>query len=622
MKFSELGLCEPLVRAVAEAGYSIPTPIQQQAIPAVLQGRDVVGIAQTGTGKTAAFALPLLHQLHRGSESAGRAERGRGDRSRVPRPVRVLVLASTRELALQIHESFRDYGAFAAVRSAVVYGGVGMQPQIRALRDGADIVVATPGRLLDLMQQGCANMDGLQVLVLDEADRMLDMGFLPAIRRVLQRIPKQRQTLLFSATMRPEIRELAETILRDPVNISIEPRQKTTELVEQSVCIVPQKQKTALLVQLLNRLVPQRAIVFSRTKHGADRIVRQLTKAGLTAAAIHANKSQNRRQRTLEDFRSQNPPILVATDIAARGIDVDQVSHVFNYDMPTEEETYVHRIGRSGRAGAVGAAVSLCDPEERRMLRSIEKLIGFSIRQLPLAEFDLSASDSTAGTEERGEPRERAGRDRRRDAAGGPERAARGPRGERSVAEGDQRQGDSRGSDRGADADAADRWRFRGHEERRRQRDQDQQRSRHRPEGRSERRPEQRPDGRPEGRSEGRSEGRQAGRSDGRTGGRSVDRGSEGRRPGAGRLDGNRPDERRPGGRQAESRRVDERRDRGLAGSRQESVRGVPRVDDSLMAEDFGTGVFGGSGEVGGRSGRGDRGRSRETGGREPRRNA
>ncbi|MEY3226765.1 MAG: hypothetical protein RLZZ536_1384, partial [Planctomycetota bacterium] len=453
MKFSELGLCEPLVRAVTEAGYSIPTPIQQQAIPAVLEGRDVVGIAQTGTGKTAAFALPLLHQLQRGTVAGGRPERVRGERPRV-RPVRVLVLASTRELALQIHESFRSYGAFAAVRSAVVYGGVGMQPQIRALRDGSDIVVATPGRLLDLMQQGCASMDSLQVLVLDEADRMLDMGFLPAIRRVLQRIPKQRQTLLFSATMRPEIRELAATILRDPVNISIEPKQKTTELVEQSVCIVPQKQKTALLVQLLNRLVPQRAIVFSRTKHGADRIVRQLTKAGLTAAAIHANKSQNRRQRTLEEFRSSRPPILVATDIAARGIDVDQVSHVFNYDMPTEEETYVHRIGRSGRAGAVGEAVSLCDPEERRMLRSIEKLIGFSIRQLSLADFDLS--ESAAISDDRGERSERSGR------------------------------GEQRGAgERGAGESAEDRWRFRGHEERRRQRDAEQRR----PEPRAPRKP-------------------------------------------------------------------------------------------------------------------------------------
>jgi len=568
MKFSELGLCEPLVRAVTEAGYSIPTPIQQQAIPAVLEGRDVVGIAQTGTGKTAAFALPLLHQLQRGTEAGGRPERVRGERPRV-RPVRVLVLASTRELALQIHESFRSYGAFAAVRSAVVYGGVGMQPQIRALRDGSDIVVATPGRLLDLMQQGCASMDSLQVLVLDEADRMLDMGFLPAIRRVLQRIPKQRQTLLFSATMRPEIRELAATILRDPVNISIEPKQKTTELVEQSVCIVPQKQKTALLVQLLNRLVPQRAIVFSRTKHGADRIVRQLTKAGLTAAAIHANKSQNRRQRTLEEFRSSRPPILVATDIAARGIDVDQVSHVFNYDMPTEEETYVHRIGRSGRAGAVGEAVSLCDPEERRMLRSIEKLIGFSIRQLSLADFDLS--ESAAISDDRGERSERSGR------------------------------GEQRGAgERGAGESAEDRWRFRGHEERRRQRDAEQRR----PEPRAPRKPAASGGQRPERRHEGAAGQRPERRPEGAVGQRpeqknsrrpqrTSESGAEQRADGRGERSERRPERRpdaRPGGRQAGP---GEPRGRGADGDRSRG-RGAPGADE------FGTGIFGGASESSG----------------------
>ena len=568
MKFSELGLCEPLVRAVTEAGYSIPTPIQQQAIPAVLEGRDVVGIAQTGTGKTAAFALPLLHQLQRGTEAGGRPERVRGERPRV-RPVRVLVLASTRELALQIHESFRSYGAFAAVRSAVVYGGVGMQPQIRALRDGSDIVVATPGRLLDLMQQGCASMDSLQVLVLDEADRMLDMGFLPAIRRVLQRIPKQRQTLLFSATMRPEIRELAATILRDPVNISIEPKQKTTELVEQSVCIVPQKQKTALLVQLLNRLVPQRAIVFSRTKHGADRIVRQLTKAGLTAAAIHANKSQNRRQRTLEEFRSSRPPILVATDIAARGIDVDQVSHVFNYDMPTEEETYVHRIGRSGRAGAVGEAVSLCDPEERRMLRSIEKLIGFSIRQLSLADFDLS--ESAAISDDRGERSERSGR------------------------------GEQRGAgERGAGESAEDRWRFRGHEERRRQRDAEQRRPEPRaprkPDASGGQRPERRPEGaagqRPERRPEG-AVGQRPEQKNSRRPQRTSESGAEQRADGRGERSERRPERRpdaRPGGRQAGP---GEPRGRGADGDRSRG-RGAPGADE------FGTGIFGGASESSG----------------------
>lgn len=400
MTFRDFGLVEPLVRAIAQEGYSTPTPIQQQAIPAVLSGRDVVGIAQTGTGKTAAFALPLLHQIHLSSDR----------RSAGIRRIQVLVLASTRELAIQIHESFMNYGAFASVRVATMYGGVGQQPQVRALKAGVDIVVATPGRLLDLMQQGYVSLDGLKVLVLDEADRMLDMGFFPAIRRILQKVPKKRQTLMFSATMKPEIRDLADSMLHDPVSISIEPRRKTTELVQQTVCIVPQKQKTRVLIELIQRMAPSRMIVFSRTKHGADRIVRHLNQAGLRSEAIHANKSQNKRQRILEEFKSTQPPILVATDIASRGIDVDQVSHVFNHDMPTEEETYVHRIGRSGRAGATGIAVSLCDPEERRMLKSIEKLIGFTIPQQSLEGIDLASfpTDSTShGDRSRDDSRER-----------------------------------------------------------------------------------------------------------------------------------------------------------------------------------------------------------------------
>lgn len=456
MDFRSFGLAEPLVRAVAKQGYSVPTPIQQKGIPAVLSGRDVVGIAQTGTGKTAAFALPLLHQMHQSMEKS------RG--SNEPRQTKVLVLASTRELALQIQESFEVYGAFAHVRIATIYGGVGQQPQVKALRAGTDIIVATPGRLLDLMKQGFVRLEGMKTLVLDEADRMLDMGFFPAIRRILERIPRQRQTLMFSATMKPEIRELADTMLHDPISISIEPRQKTTDLVEQSVCFVPQKAKTRVLIELINRLNPSRAIVFSRTKHGADRIVRHMTAAGLKAEAIHANKSQNRRLRTLEEFRSSAPPILVATDIAARGIDVDLVSHVFNHDMPTEEETYVHRIGRSGRAGATGVAVSLCDPEERRMLRSIEKLIGQSISIDSLDGIEIPdtpmEADSRVDHRSTGRRRRDDGSGRRGDSSGrGSERRHRDS--ERREPSRDAR-GESTVSESGA-------WRFQGHEARRKE---------------------------------------------------------------------------------------------------------------------------------------------------------
>jgi ATP-dependent RNA helicase RhlE len=380
MNFRDFGLAEPLLRAVLHEGYTVATPIQAQAIPVVLEGHDVIGIAQTGTGKTAAFALPILNQL----VTAASAQKSG------PRQIRVLVLASTRELAVQIHESFTNYGAFASVRVATIYGGVGQQPQVSALRKGVDVVVATPGRLMDLIKQGYVDLKGLQTLVLDEADRMLDMGFFPAIRRILEYVPRKRQTLMFSATMKPEIRELANSILHNPVSIAIVPKQKTTELVDQSVCFVPQKQKTRLLIELLTQHNPSRAIVFSRTKHGADRIVRNLVAAGFKSEAIHANKSQNKRQRILEEFKGQRPPILVATDIAARGIDVDLVSHVYLHDMPTEEETYVHRIGRSGRAGATGVAISLCDSDERRMLRSIEKLIGMKIDVLEVPGFDMN----------------------------------------------------------------------------------------------------------------------------------------------------------------------------------------------------------------------------------------
>lgn len=421
MNFRDFGLAEPIVRAISKEGYSVATPIQAQAIPVVLKGHDVIGIAQTGTGKTAAFALPIINQL-----ITSKAGRDSGHR-----PVQVLILASTRELAIQIHESFKSYGAFTSVRSTTIYGGVGQQPQVRALRAGVDVVVATPGRLMDLIQQKLISLSDVHTLVLDEADRMLDMGFFPAIRRILKYVPAKRQTLMFSATMKPDIRDLASSILNNPVSISIEPKQKTTELVEQSVCFVPQKQKTRLLIELITRANPSRAIVFSRTKHGADRIVRHMTAAGFRAEAIHANKSQNRRQRILEEFKSQSPPILVATDIAARGIDVDGVSHVFIHDMPTEEETYVHRIGRSGRAGATGISIALCDPDERRMLRSIEKLIGMSIPVEEVEGFDFSAALDSAESDSS----ERGPRQRRPSAPRGSQPSGRG----RSAGDGQER---------------------------------------------------------------------------------------------------------------------------------------------------------------------------------------
>ncbi|HEY1599450.1 MAG TPA: DEAD/DEAH box helicase [Pirellulales bacterium] len=365
MSFEELGLAPPLLRAVTAAGYTNPTPIQAQAIPHVLAGRDMLGCAQTGTGKTAAFALPILHRL----THAGNPPRGNGRR------IRALVLSPTRELASQIRESFHTYGNHTALRYSVIYGGVGQRPQVQALRNGVDVVVATPGRLLDLMNQGHVDLGSVEIFVLDEADRMLDMGFLPDLRRVIAKLPVKRQTLFFSATMPAPIEQLANAILRDPAQVRVAPVKATAELIEQSVCFVPQREKTRLLTEMLKKNQVTRALVFTRTKHGADRVVRQLMQSGIKAQAIHGNKSQGARQRTLECFKSNRPPVLVATDLAARGIDVDNISHVFNFDLPNEAETYVHRIGRTGRAGSSGIAVAFCDPGERSYLRGIERLI-------------------------------------------------------------------------------------------------------------------------------------------------------------------------------------------------------------------------------------------------------
>ncbi len=361
MNFSDLRLIEPLLRSISSEGYDVATPIQFQAIPHVLEGRDVLGSAQTGTGKTAAFALPILQRL----SSTTPAKRG----------VRCLVLCPTRELALQIGDSFRVYGKHLHLRHTVIFGGVNQNPQADALRRGMDILIATPGRLLDLINQRLCDLRGVEVLVLDEADRMLDMGFIPDIRRIVAQIPGKRQTLLFSATMPTEIRKLADTLLRNPVTVQVAPPATTVELIDQSVYFVEKRNKATLLAHLYKELPMFRTIVFTRTKHGADRVVRHLHRYGIRAEAIHGNKSQNARERALNNFRSNKTPVLVATDIASRGIDVDGITHVVNYDLTHEPETYVHRIGRTARAGAAGAAVSFCDHDEKPNLKAIESLI-------------------------------------------------------------------------------------------------------------------------------------------------------------------------------------------------------------------------------------------------------
>jgi ATP-dependent RNA helicase RhlE len=369
MSFSDLGLSEPILRAVTSEGYENPTPIQAQSIPHVMAGRDLLGCAQTGTGKTAAFALPILHRL----TAEGNPPPGSG------RKIRVLVLAPTRELALQISESFSSYGRNTPLRNTVIFGGVGQGNQVKALQRGVDILIATPGRLNDLMDQGYINLAQLQIFVLDEADRMLDIGFLPDIRRVMAKLPKVRQTLFFSATMPPEVRKLADDLLHQPAKVEIAPVKATADLIDQSVVHIPKAKKTRLLAAFLKQPGVDRSIVFARTKHGADRIARQLLRYGIRAEAIHGNKSQNARQRTLDRFRIGKLRVLLATDLAARGIDVDNITHVFNFDLPHEPETYVHRIGRTGRAGSAGKAIAFCDPAERSMLKGIERLTRKSI---------------------------------------------------------------------------------------------------------------------------------------------------------------------------------------------------------------------------------------------------
>jgi ATP-dependent RNA helicase RhlE len=369
LSFNNLQLIEPLLKALAQEGYTIPTPIQHQSIPVILKQRDLLGCAQTGTGKTAAFAIPLLQLM---AQQQHGPQLGK-------RPIRALILTPTRELAIQIEESFKAYGRHLNLKHLVIFGGVSQVNQVQSLNRGVDILVATPGRLLDLMQQQHISLRDIRYFVLDEADRMLDMGFVHDVKRIIAKLPAKRQTLFFSATMPPEIQKLAAMLLTDPVKVEVTPVSSTVDAIQQTLYYVERQNKRFLLSHLLGDADIQTALVFSRTKHGADRISRDLNKAGIRAEAIHGNKSQNARQSALANFKTKRTRVLVATDIAARGIDIDELSHVFNFDLPNVPETYVHRIGRTGRAGASGIAISFCDAEERADLKEIQKLIGKAI---------------------------------------------------------------------------------------------------------------------------------------------------------------------------------------------------------------------------------------------------
>jgi ATP-dependent RNA helicase RhlE len=410
--FESLGLSAELLRAVTEQGYTEPTPIQAQAIPVVLSGRDLLGAAQTGTGKTAGFTLPILQRL---------ATTGNAGASPARHPVRALILVPTRELAAQVQESVRNYGKYHKVRSTVVFGGVGFTPQAEQLRRGVDIVVATPGRLLDHVEQRTIDLRQVEVLVLDEADRMLDMGFIPAIRRVLALLPKHRQNLLFSATFPDEIRKLANSFMRDPVTVEVAPRNKPVELISQIAYSVHQTRKRELLSHLVKTNNWHQVLVFTRTKHGANRLAQQLERDGIESDAIHGNKSQGARTRALKRFKDNELQVLVATDIAARGIDIDALPHVVNYDLPHVAEDYVHRIGRTGRAGASGEAVSLVSGEDRSLLTAIERLINRRIEQKIVPGFEPGTQSQTPAQREpqrhqRQEPRRQGnGQQRHRD---------------------------------------------------------------------------------------------------------------------------------------------------------------------------------------------------------------
>ncbi len=372
---------------MAHEGYTTPTPIQQQAIPFILQGKDLLGCAQTGTGKTAAFAIPIL-ELMQAQKPLGPG-------------IKVLVLTPTRELAIQIDESFAAYGRYAGIRHTVIFGGVSQHSQVNELRRGVDILVATPGRLLDLMQQGFIHLDKLQIFVLDEADRMLDMGFIHDVKKVIAKLPAKRQTLFFSATMPPEIQKLADVLLKHPAKVEVTPPSSTVDKIEQQLYFVAKKEKPELLIHLLSNPEIKTTLVFTRTKHGADKVVKILQKFQIRSAAIHGNKSQNARQNALADFKNGTLRVLVATDIAARGIDIDELSHVLNFDLPDVPETYVHRIGRTGRAGNEGIAISFCSADEKEELRDIQKLIGKQIPVVAEHPFTANAHMSAPAPEER-----------------------------------------------------------------------------------------------------------------------------------------------------------------------------------------------------------------------------
>jgi ATP-dependent RNA helicase RhlE len=387
-KFSELNLNQSLITAIEKKGYQKPTPIQEQTIPHLMAGKDILGIAQTGTGKTAAFALPIINNLFKNKVRTA------------PKGVRALILAPTRELASQINTSIRDYSEGLEIFSGVVFGGVSKQGQVTMMKKGCDILVATPGRLLDLISEGCVKFDQLEVFVLDEADRMLDMGFIRDVKKIMTLLPKKRQTMLFSATMPQTITALASSLLKDPVRVEVTPESSTVEKIDQKINMVDKLNKLRLLKKILNSKSIKSALVFTRTKHAADRVVKELFKSGLEAVAIHGNKSQGARQKALKMFKDGKTRILIATDIAARGIDVDRVTHVINYNLPEDPESYVHRIGRTARAGREGVAISLCEAVEVKLLRNIEKFIKIKIPVESNHEFHVVHSAATINFEE------------------------------------------------------------------------------------------------------------------------------------------------------------------------------------------------------------------------------